>query len=563
MNKRSRKPDKVWVDLAEILAHAMDFNETDVYVFLNEMNAPNDLKGITVVADRVLQIIDTGLLRDNEESQQTTELWRMIAIGIHDRRAEIEQAFPQAVTRPAAQKLRGYTRRHPVYAALWQSAKLEETIPGADARLLCLQALFLLWHILCRKKIYSKHDEYFSLSIRKLSEETPLARSVLLELPDEVDSDEMYCHIVLQLKEDLQSEAAATKVLEDIAKMVGSLLGTTHLIGRDREGGPGGDGGHGIAGGRYVLEQIGQEIELEGDDGEPRKLITRCPVRTGKSGKPRRDREEDTNPKRVVARIQGKYPFDSGHYSCASYAMSVRHAHAALDRAHNTSHAIFQGADSYAIHLFVRYLEKCHRDGEGDLLAHFALATSLFTARAAGVIAEIEIDDQAASLPKSPKFPRIYLKAGKIVLAGPDTIGFRSLKNPAVTHRPAVKYVVLALPKLLKDICTRIVELQKPDGRQKAIKPFNKDANALQTDMNTCVREINRKTGCSLTVGGIRQHLFKVLRNHPCGGHIKAAILCDHVAPTVKNPLHYQWVALDELLALHQSACAHISSEAA
>lgn len=562
MSKRNRKPAEVWIDLSKILAHATGFNETDVYVFLDEINAPDDLKGIIVVADRMLQIIDTGLLRGNEESRETTELWKMIATGIEARRAEIEQTIPQAVTKPAAQKLHGYTRRHPVYAALWQSAKLEESTPGADARFLCLQAFFLLWHILCRKKLYSKHGEYFSLSIRKLSEKTLLARSILLGLPDEVDSDEMYYRIVLQLKRDLQSEATATKVLEDIAKMLGSLLGTTRLIGRDRAGGAGGDGGHGTAGGRHVLGQDGQELELEGGDGEPRKLITRSPVRVGKSGKPRRDGEADTNPKKIVAHLRGKHPLDSGHYSCAAYAMSIRHAHAALDRAHSTSHSMFQGADPHAIRLFVHHLEDCHRDGQGDLLAHFALAMSLFTARTAEMIAPMEIDTRATSLPEPPKYPRIYLKAGMIVLEGPSTIGFRSLKDPAVTHRPVGRHVVLALPRLLRDICVRVVEQHEPDDRQKLIRPF-KDADGLQADMNACVREFNKKTGQSLTVGRIRSHLFNVVRNHPCGGHIKAAILCDRVAPTVKNPLHYQWVALDELFALHKSACALVSSGAA
>ena len=70
MSKRNRKPAEVWIDLAEILAHATGFNETDVYVFLDEINAPDDLKGIIVVADRMLQIIDTGLLRGNEESRR-------------------------------------------------------------------------------------------------------------------------------------------------------------------------------------------------------------------------------------------------------------------------------------------------------------------------------------------------------------------------------------------------------------------------------------------------------------------------------------------------------------
>lgn len=562
MSDKNRKPGGVWIDLAEILSHDADFNETDVYVFLDKIDAPDDLKGIIVVADRLTYLVDAGLLRGNEESQETIQLWKRIATGIKDQSAVIEQTIPKATTRHAAQKLRGYTRKYPVYAVLWQSAKLEETIPGADARFLCLQAFFLLWHILCRKKSYSKHDEYFGLSIRKLSEATPLARSILLGLPDEVDSDEMYYRMVLRLMNDLQCEAAGTKVLEDIAKMVGSLLGVKRLIGRDREGGPGGHGGYGIAGGRYVLEQDGQDVDLEGGDGEPRKLITQVSVRAGKSGKPRHDGETDTNPRRIVAHLLGKHPLDSGHYSCASYAMSIRHAHAALDRAHNTSHSMFQGADPHAIRLFVRHLEDCHRDGQGDLLAHFALAMSLFTARTAEMIAPMEIDTRATTLPEPPKYPRIYLKAGMIVFEGPSTIGFRSLKHPSVTHRPVGRHVVLALPRLLRDICVRVVEKHEPDDRQKLIRPF-KDVDGLQADMNACVREFNKKTGQSLTVGRIRSHLFNLVRNYPCGGHIKAAILCDRVAPTVKNPLHYQWVALDELLTLHKSACALVSSGAA
>lgn len=551
-----------WTMLSVILReHNSGIVDNEVYDFLEEIGAPSTLKGIVDVAERIRRIQENGLLRGNEDSKRLTATWNEIVTSISHQRDGIERDLPGIKTKPNAKYLFGYIESNPIYAALWHNAKLEEDVPGADARFLILQSLLLLWYIRIGHDALSMHKRPFAWAVRVLSESEPLVRSILPELPSENESDRQYRRLLQALSNRLRGNGAACTVLEQLEKMVGSLTGDTKLIARVQKGHNPENGKRHIRGDRQLLLQVGHELPVGDEDTGGGILVIREPVDSNGTRRKRLHPDEDANPGRVVGHLRRKHPCDSGHYSRTAYEMSIRHAQAALDRAHNTSHASFQQADPYAIHKLLQYLDESRQIESADSLEKFGIALTLFTAQSPDVIATMTIDRLAAVLPDAPRYPRIYLKAKRIIFEGPTKIAFRNLKDPGAQHRPVANYVILALPRLVEAYCHQVVEMRMQDGRAKVLHAFKNDQNSLERRMKKSLNAIGTRIGYSLTLGQLRRCLFNRLRNHPCGDHVKAAMLCDYISSISKNPMHYRWVSLDQLYALHHAVSTDIEGK--
>lgn len=523
------------------------FKENEIVEFLREIDAPQTLKGIVGVAERILLMQESGLLRGAAGTEERLTTWSLIARTVVEQQAVFERAMPDVMPSANAKYLYGVISESPVYAALWHSARLADEMEDLDKPFLILQSFLLLWYITIGHDATSQHRKPFGLAIRTLSEKSEIARTVLSELPTEIDSDGQYLAMVSRVKGKLRASASAYELLGKIEQLIRSLMGLEGLIARPHEGNSAAMGGAHVRGDR---RRRGNSQEMPTGDDDSDVLVTRKKYNKTSDEKNGRSNGGDTNPDGIMAQCHGKHPFDSGCYSRGAYEVRVRHRQAAIDRSHNTCHAEFNQADPNSIRLLIDALSRCDTS-HSEWQAELSLGVTLACGRDVKTIARLSIDCASDVIPVEPQSSCIYLKPKRFVFDAPTAIAFRARHDLIAPSREAVNFVVLALPDYLERISILRLEMLTRNTQAQVVKAFQLKTATLERGMKRLVKPIESPAGESLGLGKLRRFVFNRLRNHDRGGHVAASLICDRVSPMSKNPLAYRWTPLNALLSVH------------